>query len=328
MPGRVSTGGSSPVLESGADMGVAGTDSAEPLRVPALAALVTLIVVGSSWVAFPPPDSRDDVMPSLAPPASMPGFREDAWFLPDDDLLGFVDVPGGSFLMGSDPAQDPLAYANERWLPTQAQGTVELPAFLIGRYEVTVAQFSKFVSETGYAVDDRALQPPPDHPVSNVSWTDALAYTRWLGQSLIGSPNTPERLLSVLGDGWRVTVPTEAQWEMGARGLNGRIFPWGNSPDAEKANYESNGSRPVGSFDCPTCAFGLADMSGNVWELTRSPNRDYPYDADGTAEADALWIMRGGSFGDPARNVRAATRGAVAPGSRRPFIGFRVVITP
>jgi formylglycine-generating enzyme required for sulfatase activity len=308
-------------------MGPTGTVSG---WVAGLAALITLIVVGALWVLFPASPVSDRLVAEQTLPESLPGFREDAWFLPDDDLLGFVDVPGGSFVMGSDPSEDPLAYPNERWSPTRAQGTVELPGFLIGRYEVTVAQFSRFVAEIGYAVDDQALLGPPDHPVSSVSWTDALAYARWLEQSLIASPNTPEQIASALRDGWRISLPTEAQWEVAARGADGRVYPWGNSPDPELANYENTGPRPVGSFDCQACPLGLADMSGNVWELTRSPNRAYPYDPgrSGNPEADALWIMRGGSFGDPARNVRAATRGAVAPGSRRPFIGFRVVIAP
>jgi formylglycine-generating enzyme required for sulfatase activity len=72
-------------------------------------------------------------------------------------------------------------------------------------------------------------------------------------------------------------------------------------------------------------------MSGNVWELTRSPYRPYPYDPGTEAvdlDADALWVMRGGSYADPARNIRAAIRGGADPGARRPFIGFRVVLTP
>ncbi len=86
----------------------------------------------------------------------------------------------------------------------------------------------------------------------------------------------------------------------------------------------------MGSFDCPECPFGLFDMSGNVWELTRSLYQPYPYDPSDDREdleADALWVMRGGHFGDPERNVRAALRGGVDPGARRPFIGFRAVIS-
>ena len=71
-------------------------------------------------------------------------------------------------------------------------------------------------------------------------------------------------------------------------------------------------------------------MSGNVWELTRSPYQPYPYDPNDDEEdldLDALWVMRGGHFGDPEGNVRAAIRGGVDPGARRPFIGFRLVIS-
>jgi len=71
-------------------------------------------------------------------------------------------------------------------------------------------------------------------------------------------------------------------------------------------------------------------MSGNVWELTRSPLQDYPYDAAddrNNLADDALWVMRGGSYADAINNVRAAVRGAVDPGVRSDSIGFRLVIT-
>jgi formylglycine-generating enzyme required for sulfatase activity len=67
-------------------------------------------------------------------------------------------------------------------------------------------------------------------------------------------------------------------------------------------------------------------MAGNVWEWTLSPYQPYPYDAtdyDHGLEAEALWVMRGGSFGDPEGFVRTANRGRADPGGRRPFIGFR-----
>lgn len=259
-----------------------------------------------------------------------PTFRADAWFLPDEDLLGFVEIPAGPFLMGSDPAADPLAFENERWSERSVQGAPDLPTFYIGRYEVTVAQYRAFVEATGYAVDERALQGPPDHPVTFVSWPDALAYARWLGATLREAPGTPEPLRSLLRDGWRVSLPSEAEWEKAARGSDGRLFPWGDEARPDRANFGAASARPVGSFDCPECPYGLADMSGNVWEYTRSPYQPYPYDETDdleNLEADALWVMRGGGFADGEQNVRAAIRGGADPGVRREFIGFRVAIS-
>ena len=232
--------------------------------------------------------------------------------------------------MGSDPANDPRLFDNERWTPSVGTRSVELPTYYIGRYEVTVAQFGVFVEATGFPVDDLALSGPSDHPVVGVSWPDTLAYCRWLETTLAESSATPRRLRQLLDDGWRVSLPTEAEWEKAARGTDGRVFPWGGEPRRDRANYEGAGTTAVGSFSCPECPFGLFDASGNVWELTRSAYRPYPYDPAGdhaNLDEDALWVMRGGSFIDPARNVRAAIRGGADPGARRPFIGFRVVIT-
>lgn len=235
--------------------------------------------------------------------------------------------------MGSDPKVDPRAFDNERWSRSpseQGLGTVDLPVFYIGRYEVTVAQFRAFVEATGFHADAQALAGAPDHPVGAVSWPDALAYCRWLETKLRDWPHAPPQLGRLLSDGWRVTLPSEAQWEKAARGTDGRIFSWGNEPSPDRANYGGSSTTPVGSFPCPECPFPLSDMSGNVWEVTRSPYRPYPYDPtidNVDLDADALWVMRGGSYGDRDQNIRAAVRGGVDPGARRPFIGFRVVLT-
>jgi formylglycine-generating enzyme required for sulfatase activity len=147
---------------------------------------------------------------------------------------------------------------------------------------------------------------------------------------LESSSDTPEELLSYLAAGGQVNIPSEAEWEKAARGTDGRIFPWGNTPSTELANYGSSKMLPVGSRLCAECAFGLQDMSGNVWEFTRSPLQAYPYDPNDDAEnlsEDALWVMRGGSFADNTGNVRAAVRGGVDPSVRNNTIGFRVVIS-
>jgi formylglycine-generating enzyme required for sulfatase activity len=263
--------------------------------------------------------------------SDFPRFRSDAWQLPDELLLGFVEIPAGRFLMGSDPQTDSMAYANERWSSTSRQGSVSLPTFLIGRYEVTVAQLAVFAAATGYALDPRTLQMPPDHPATYVSWTDALAYARWLQATLQDSPGTPIPLMQLLNAGWQITLPSEAEWERAARGDDGRIYPWGAAPSTTFANFAGSSARPVGSMACPDCAFGLADISGNVWELTRSPLQPYPFDPSdrpANAEAAALFAMRGGAFNEPANHVRGAVRGGIDPGARRPFVGFRLVLTP
>jgi len=251
--------------------------------------------------------------------------------LDDDGMLGFVEIPGGPFLMGSDPTVDRMAFDNERWSAAAVQGTVDLPTFYILRHEVTVEAYRAFVRSTGHRADAQSLAAPPSLPMTNVSWPDALAYARWLETQLETAAGTPAAIKTRLDQGWHVTIPNEAQWEKAARGTDGRIFPWGNEPRTDRANFRGTAPLPVGSKPCPECAFGLMDMSGNVWEWTRSPYQPYPFDPSNDVhdlETDALWVMRGGSFSDPENNIRAAVRGGGDPGVRRPFIGFRLVIAP
>lgn len=258
------------------------------------------------------------------------GFRPDAWFLPNDETLGFVLIPAGSFPMGSNPLIDPLAFENERWSETRRQGIVELPEYYIARYETTTAQFAAFVEATGYRADPLTLAQDLNHPAAYVSWTDAVAYTRWLDKVLREAPFLTQSLREFLTRGGHVTLPNEAEWEKAAKGSESRIYPWGNQMQPQRANIAGGATMAVGSFACPECRFDLMDMSGNVWEWTRSPSQNYPFDlADhrGDLAEDALWIMRGGSYNDEANNARAAVRGAADPGARRPFIGFRVVLS-
>jgi formylglycine-generating enzyme required for sulfatase activity len=248
----------------------------------------------------------------------------------DAPLPDFVEVPGGPFVMGADPARDPQAYDNERWSRESGEGVVDMPLFYVARHEITVAQFSAFVRATGWKADPQALAGPPAHPVAFVTWPDAIAYCRWLEPALKNSPSTPGDLRQRLSEGWRVSLPTEAEWEKAARGTDRRTYPWGNEPRRDRANYGNTGTTPVGQLACPECPYGLADMSGNVWEWTRSPSQPYPYDPNDdrtNLDADALWVMRGGHYGDGPRNVRTTTRGAADPGARRAFIGFRVAVS-
>jgi formylglycine-generating enzyme required for sulfatase activity len=295
--------------------------------------LSVLVAFVAIWMYV---QGREALLPSepaevAAAGAVIEGFRPDLWQLPDEPMLGFVEIAAGEFLMGSNPAVDRQAYENERWSQGSRQGTVELPRFYIARYEVTVGQYSAFVQDTGRPFVQAALSVEPDHPVANITWTDALAYGRWLQARLLESARTPEAIRNLLAEGWQITLPTEAQWEKSARGSEGGIYPWGNRLLEGRANFGAQTTRPVGSYDCPDCSYGLSDMSGNVWELTRSPFQPYPFRGEvdlGNLGEDALWVMRGGSYADGPANIRAAVRGGVDPGVRNATIGFRLVLTP
>ena len=247
----------------------------------------------------------------------------------DLQIPEFVEIGGGTLIMGADATRDPFALDNERWSPTQAEGSVYVATFYIARHEVTVAAFAEFLRRSSWNADARAISGPPSHPVAFVSWPDALAYCRWLETHLKQSPATPSQLRNRLAAGWRVTLPTEAEWERAARGGNRRRYPWGDELQPGRANHSTTGTKPVGSFACPECPHGLADMSGNVWEWTSSPFQPYPYDpSDDRAnlQADALWVIRGGGFADDPRLIRTTARGGADPGARRAFIGFRPAI--
>ena len=250
--------------------------------------------------------------------------------LPNNSLWGFIKIQAGDFIMGSNPVLDRLAYENERWSSRQRQGKVYLPSFYISQYETTIAQFSIYAEEIGFDLKQIELAGLPDFAAHNITWSDAVGYASWLDSKLRSSPHTPDTLKTMLESGGRVTLPSEAEWEKAARGTDGRIFPWGSQPTSDFANFNTGEIDSVGSKSCGGCAYGLSDMAGNVWEFTRSPLQDYPYDSEDDLEnlsEDALWVMRGGSFVDTINNVRAAVRGAVDPGVRSNTIGFRVAIS-
>jgi formylglycine-generating enzyme required for sulfatase activity len=270
-----------------------------------------------------------------------PRFRADAWYLPDEPLLGFVEIPAGPFLMGSDKERDPQTYEYE-----SPQHEMTLPCYFIGRYPVTVAQFRKF----GRGSSDRpaekvSLDGLPNHPVVNVSWYDTLKYCEWLTKQLREWEGTPEPLATLVQrEGWVVTLPSEAEWEKAARGIDGRIYAWGDKPDPNQNNYKDTGigtTSAVGSFPGGASPYGVVDMSGNVGEWTRSlwgpdfpePAFAYPYQQnDGRENQEApdriLRVLRGGAFNDPRAGVRCVYRDRNRPIYRDGLDGFRVVVRP
>jgi formylglycine-generating enzyme required for sulfatase activity len=261
-----------------------------------------------------------------------PRFNADAWYLPVEPLLGFTEIPAGSFQMGSNPERDTQSSYDE-----QPQHEVRLPTYYIARHPVTVAQFRAFAEESSYQARGpwKRYSSLDNHPVVVVTWNDARAYCEWLTEQLWAWEGTPEPLASLLHDeGWQVRMPTEAEWEKAARGEDGRTYPWGKEADPNRANYNDTGigtTSAVGCFPGGASPHGIEDMSGNVWEWCHSLRRDYPYDPNDGREdpkgADYR-VLRGGAFSDNERHVRCASRVMDGPDLGYWYNGFRIVVAP
>jgi formylglycine-generating enzyme required for sulfatase activity len=234
-------------------------------------------------------------------------------------------IPAGEFLMGSDVRRDKEAEGNE-----QPQHELYLGNYYFARTPVTNVQYAPFVQATfrqppEHWENGKPPQGKEHHPVIYVSWHDAVAYCNWLAEVT----RKPYRL------------PSEAEWEKGARGTDGRIYPWGDKWDMERCNSEEAGigdTTPVGSYPEGASPYGLLDMAGNVFEWTRSlrgqepqhPDFGYPYDPrDGREDPSAggyvFWVVRGGAFNTAAGHIRSGYRDKSSPNHRYGNFGFRVV---
>lgn len=257
-----------------------------------------------------------------------------------DDRPELASVPAGVFQMGTRPLD--IKYFEERnpnWLKDwyvkggqrweQPHHYVNLPSYKISRHPVTNRQYAEFVRATNHAppshwADGVCPQELSNHPVTYVSWYDSGGYCRWLSE--------------VTGQSYR--LPTEAEWEKAARGVECYRWPWGDEWDASKCNskdYGAGRTLPATQFGPETRSpYQVCDMAGNVaeWCSTKwgdiwsHPGYAYPYDiSDGRegAEGKDLRIIRGGSFRSMAGDVRCAARARYQPDKCLPTIGFRVV---
>ena len=243
-----------------------------------------------------------------------------------DDM---VLIPTGEFQMGSN---DEKAYDDEK--PAH---TVYIEAFYIDKYPVTNNQYKTFIDANpqwykhhipkgyhngGYLRHWKGNNYPSgkaDHPVVNVSWYAAMAYAEWVGKRL----------------------PTEAEWEKAARGgIEGKKYPWGDTIDPTKANYDWHIGEitPVGNY--PPNRYGLHDVCGNVWEwcfdvydadFYMSAARQNPISGvnivervtDHTINDKLARVLRGGSWRLQEAFVRITNRNAEAPTFTLDVIGFR-----
>ncbi len=167
------------------------------------------------------------------------------------DGATMVWVPAGDFLMGNtdeEVNQHKNRMGKDAFVPSadaEPQHSVYLDGFWMYKNDVTVEEYAKFCEVTGHKM-------PRDYvsrklaPITEITWYDAQAYANWAG----------------------VTLPTEAQWEKAARGIDGRIFPWGNEWDWNKCRCShlnwTDGPSDIGSYPVGVSPYGVMDMAGNV----------------------------------------------------------------
>ena len=249
---------------------------------------------------------------------------ECSWMRPKDRMPMML-IPTGKATIGR----------NDDALDSRPMHIVALDAFLIDKYQVTNRMYSLFLNEMGNQAesgtkwyDDAAknarlkwsgnfwmvMRNYSEHPIVSISWYGAAAYCRWVGGRL----------------------PTEAEWEKAARGMDDRIYPWGNQPPSyELANYQGCqvSTSPVGNFPKGASSYGLLDMAGNVWEWV-SDWYGHDYYAHGLLinprgpDTGVTKVMRGGSWFNIDRHLKVSYRSYSNPATRTANLGFRCVVDP
>jgi formylglycine-generating enzyme required for sulfatase activity len=212
--------------------------------------------------------------------------------------IEFVDIPAGTFTMGS-PSSEKGRKDDE------IQHQVTLKAFKMSKYTVTFEQYDLFCEATGRKKPFGFKRG--NMPVSQITWYDADAFAKWMGCRL----------------------PTEAEWEYAARANTTTPFYTGDSLTLDQAYFNNKSgmeAMPVGSF--PPNAYGLYDMHGNIGELCSDWYSEYDLKETSNPkgpETGGQKVLRGGGFWVSAQECRSASRVGVPPGNRGAGISFRIV---
>lgn len=221
------------------------------------------------------------------------------------DKAPMVLIPGGEFIYGInesalDSVLEVLQNAKLDLFDEEfSERTISIPSFYIDLYEVTNRQYARFLRETDHRTPPRwrtKLSNDPQAPVVGVGWADAEEYAEWAGKRL----------------------PSEEEWEKAARGVDGRMWPWGDTPAGKYYNGRAEGNYApvdVGSFPEGASPYGVMDMAGNVYEMTTGTWGGYS------------WAMRGGSFLNAGAYTRTMFRWAMNDEvDGAPWLGFRCVM--
>ncbi len=220
-----------------------------------------------------------------------------------------IELSSHRFVMGRDSPDTPDSGPSH---------TVDVGGFLIGAYEITFAEYDAFARANGHRVPEDFGWGRGRRPVVDVSWLEASAYAEWLS----------------LQTGHRYRLPSEAEWELAARGGMDSSYWWGGYPERGRAacfdcgsQWDNRSTAPVASF--PSNPFGLFDTAGNAAEWVadcyRPSYRGAP--SDGTAwdaEQCEFRVVRGGAFSRPASSMRSFARSRLAPSTRLNMVGFRI----
>jgi formylglycine-generating enzyme required for sulfatase activity len=237
-----------------------------------------------------------------------------------------IHILEGTFWMGSPEGTGIPSYETPRH-------EVNLPAYQIGKYPVTNAQYEEFILQTRRLVTPsmgwNGQRVPPgseQRPVSGVTWYEALAYCQWLSERT----------------GRKYSLPNEAQWEKACRGGNSLVYPWGDEFDPKRSNQGCSVLAPVDAYP-PQNEFGCFDLVGNVrqWTCTLWGEKRiapelrfaYPWKDDRRNDLNAnrqiRRVVRGSSFKDNLSMLRCSARSGQLPddvGLPDARHGFRVVM--
>lgn len=297
----------------------------------------------STATATPPPTATATpsptatLIPSQPPPNAAPSHT---WIRPADQMV-MVFVPGGSTVIGStDEAVTAVlsgcqavrgaAGCQASWYEaSRPPYPVTLSGYWLDRYAVTNRQYQQCVAaglcQAPAAVNNSWYGEPlyADYPVVNVTWHDAEAYCHWA----------------------EAVLPTEAQWEYGARGPQSLLFPWGNEFEAGRANFCDSDCphswreaayqdgfatlAPVGSYPAGSSWIGALDMAGNIWEWVSDWYAPYPtapqQDPTGPTAGQER-VLRGGSWTSNHWFLHSGYRRSAVSSSYNNDVGFRCVV--